>query len=60
MIEDNKCPNNYPIFGNSGIHADLLVDKDTYIVDRDGRVCISQKVLENISATVLVGIKLNG
>lgn len=41
MIEDNQCPKNYPIFDNSGIHDNLLVDKNTYIVDRDGRVCIT-------------------
>ncbi len=54
MIEDNKCPDNYPIFGNSGIHADLLVDKNTYIVDRDGRVCITttDNKWENVSEPI--------
>ena len=41
MIEGNVCPKNYPVFEGGGLHGDLLVDEGTYIVDRDGRVCIT-------------------
>lgn len=41
MREDNRCPERYPVFQDGGYHENLLVDKNTYIVDRDGRVCLT-------------------
>ena len=41
MVEGNCCPEGYPVFKDGGLHENLLVEKGVYIVDRNGRVCIT-------------------
>ena len=41
MISDNRAPEGYPEFEDGGLHKNLLVDENTYIVDRYGKVCIT-------------------
>ena len=41
MIEGNRCPEDYPRFKGGGLHGNLLVDEGAYVVERNGRVCIT-------------------